>query len=37
LKGGLTLCVQEEGMVLEMLDLEDALQVLDIILTIGWH
>jgi hypothetical protein len=31
------LCVQEEGMVLEMLDLEDALQVVDIILTIGWQ
>jgi hypothetical protein len=31
------LCVQEEGMVLEMLDLKDALQVLDIILIIGWQ
>ena len=31
------MCVQDEGVVLEMRHLKDALQVLDIILTIGWQ
>jgi hypothetical protein len=33
----LTLSIQQNGMVLEMLNLEDAPQILDFILTIGWH
>jgi len=33
----LTLDVEEHSMILEMLDFEDAFQLMNVLLTIGWH